>query len=391
MTLERQILFWLGALAVLIAFLWLFSGILLPFVAGMALAYLLDPLADRLERAGLSRGAATGAIVLGFIVVLAVFFVLVVPILANQIGGLIERMPDYVARVQGVMTQAMQGRIGQVLGTNAADLQSQLAGLVGQGAGWISNLLKSLWNGGQAVVSILSLMVVAPVIAFYMLYDWDRMVARVDSWLPVQHRPTVRRLAGEMNRAVSAFVRGQFSVCIAMGAFYATGLAAIGLNFGLLIGLSAGVLGFIPFVGFGTGLVTGVIVAIVQFWPDWHWVLAVLAVFGVGQIIEGYVLQPNWVGKSVGLHPVWLLFALFAFGSLFGFVGMLVAVPLAASVGVLARFAIEQYLASPLYDASAAHGARASTPEALEADTVPRLPGATVPAIGRDRLEGADA
>ncbi|WP_407051126.1 AI-2E family transporter [Methyloraptor flagellatus] len=354
MTLERQIKFWLGALAVLVLFLWLFSGILLPFVAGMALAYLLDPLADRFERLGLSRGASTLVIVLIFALVVTLVAVLIMPILANQLGGLVERLPSYVAKVQALAASAMEGPLGRVLGSSSKDLESQVAGLVSQGAGWVTNVLNSLWNGGQAVVSIVSVAVIAPVIAFYMLLDWDRMIARIDSWLPLQHRATVRRLASEMNNAVAGFVRGQISVCMAMGIFYAAGLALIGLNFGLLIGLSAGLLGFVPYVGFGSGLIAGVIVAVVQFWPDWHYVVAVLAVFGAGQILEGYVLQPNWVGKSVGLHPVWLLFSLFAFGSLFGFVGLLVAVPLAASVGVLARFALEQYLASPLYDPSGA-------------------------------------
>ena len=354
MTLERQIKFWLGALAVLVLFLWLFSSILLPFVAGMALAYLLDPLADRFERLGLSRGASTLVIVLIFALVVTLVAVLIMPILATQLGGLVERLPSYVAKVQALAASAMEGPLGRVLGSSSKDLESQVAGLVSQGAGWVTNVLNSLWNGGQAVVSIVSVVVIAPVIAFYMLLDWDRMIARIDSWLPLQHRATVRRLASEMNNAVAGFVRGQISVCMAMGIFYAAGLALIGLNFGLLIGLSAGLLGFVPYVGFGSGLIAGVIVAVVQFWPDWHYVVAVLAVFGAGQILEGYVLQPNWVGKSVGLHPVWLLFSLFAFGSLFGFVGLLVAVPLAASVGVLARFALEQYLASPLYDPSGA-------------------------------------
>ena len=354
MTLERQIKFWLGALAVLVLFLWLFSGILLPFVAGMALAYLLDPLADRFERLGLSRGASTLVIVLIFALVVTLVAVLIMPTLATQLGGLVERLPSYVAKVQALAASAMEGPLGRVLGSSSKDLESQVAGLVSQGAGWVTNVLNSLWNGGQAVVSIVSVVVIAPVIAFYMLLDWDRMIARIDSWLPLQHRATVRRLASEMNNAVAGFVRGQISVCMAMGIFYAAGLALIGLNFGLLIGLSAGLLGFVPYVGFGSGLIAGVIVAVVQFWPDWHYVVAVLAVFGAGQILEGYVLQPNWVGKSVGLHPVWLLFSLFAFGSLFGFVGLLVAVPLAASVGVLARFALEQYLASPLYDPSGA-------------------------------------
>lgn len=349
MSLSRQVQFWFAALLVFLLFLWVFSGVLLPFVAGMALAYLLDPVADRLERLGLSRGFATLAIVIGLIVILTVILILVVPLLANQIAGFVDRLPQYVTRLQGALSTVMEGRVGRMVGTSAQDLEAQLGSSLAQGAGWIAGLLRSLWNGGQAVVSILTLLVIAPVVAFYLLLDWDRMVAKIDGWLPLAQRGTIRRLAAEMDAVVAGFVRGQISVCIAMGAFYAVGLTLVGLNFGLFIGLVSGILGFVPYVGFTVGLVASVGVAVAQFWPDWHWVLAVLVVFFAGQALEGYVLQPNWVGRTVGLHPVWLLFALFAFGSMAGFVGMLVAVPTAASIGVLARFALEQYLASPLY------------------------------------------
>ncbi|MEJ1159199.1 AI-2E family transporter [Prosthecomicrobium sp. N25] len=352
MSLTKQVQFWIAALAVFIAFLYVFSDVLLPFVSGMALAYLLDPLADRLERLGLTRPLATLAIVIGLIVGLTVILILVVPLLVNQIGGFVDRLPYYVTRLQAFGSRAMDGRLGQLVGSNAKDLEAQLGSFLSQGAGWITRVLQSIWNGGQAIMSILTLLVIAPVVAFYLLLDWDRMVDKIDSWLPLRHRETIRGLARDMNAVVAGFVRGQISVCLAMGIFYATGLTLVGLNFGLFIGLLAGILGFIPFVGFGVGLIASVGVAIAQFWPEWQWILAVLAVFFAGQMLEGYVLQPNWVGRSVGLHPVWLLFSLFAFGSMAGFVGMLVAVPVAASVGVLARFALEQYLASPFYAAS---------------------------------------
>ena len=206
-----------------------------------------------------------------------------------------------------------------------------------------------MWNGGQALLSVISLFVVTPVVAFYLLLEWDRMVAKIDGWLPRQHRDTVRQLAHEMDLAVAGFVRGQVSVCFLLGAFYAIGLAAVGLNFGLLIGIGAGLVSFIPYVGATLGLVVSLGVALVQFWPDWPMVAAVLAIFAVGQFLEGNVLQPKLVGNNVGLHPVWLMFALFAFGYLFGFVGMLIAVPAAAMIGVLIRFALSQYMASVLY------------------------------------------
>jgi predicted PurR-regulated permease PerM len=186
-----------------------------------------------------------------------------------------------------------------------------------------------------------------------MLVDWDAMVDTVDSWLPLQQRETIRELFREIDYAVSRFVRGQALVCLLLGIFYATGLTLVGLNFGLLIGLGAGFISFIHYVGSLTGLLVAGGVGLAQFWPDWVMIGAVLAVFFVGQFIEGNILSPNLVGRSVGLHPVWLMFALFAFGALFGFVGLLIAVPLAAAVGVLVRFALRRYLASPLYTGEA--------------------------------------
>jgi predicted PurR-regulated permease PerM len=182
-----------------------------------------------------------------------------------------------------------------------------------------------------------------------MLLDWDRMVATVDGWVPRDHVETERAIAREIDRSIAGFVRGQGTLCLILGIYYALGLTVVGLNFGLLIGLLAGLISFIPYVGSLTGLVLAIGVAFVQFWPDWMWVAAVVGVFFVGQFIEGNILQPKLVGSSVGVHPVWLMFALLAFGALFGFVGLLVAVPCAAAIAVIMRFAIARYKASPLY------------------------------------------
>jgi predicted PurR-regulated permease PerM len=198
---------------------------------------------------------------------------------------------------------------------------------------------------------------VTPVVAFYLLVDWDRMVRTVDGWLPPRNRDTIRRLAREIDLAMAGFVRGQSLVCLILGTFYAVALMLIGLNFGPLIGIISGLLTFIPYVGSLTGFVLSVGVALVQFWPDWTMILATVAIFVFGQFVEGNFLSPKLVGASVGLHPVWLMFALLAFGSLFGFVGLLLAVPLAAAAGVLARFALQRYLESPLY-----HGGRTVLP-----------------------------
>lgn len=349
MTLERQLRFWLATAALFVGFLWLFSGVLLPFVAGIALAYLLDPAADRLEAIGFSRGLAALTIILGLVLTGLVVLIILVPLLGDQLSAFVTELPSLVTRLRALAAPLVDGPLAKIMGGDVSALEGSLGQALSQGAGFVSQLLQSILSSGKTILSILSVVTVAPVVAAYMLVDWDRAIARIDGWLPLRHRHTVRRLASEMDAAVSGFVRGQVAVSVTMGIYYGLGLAFVGLRFGLLIGLMSGLLGIIPYLGFGSGLVAGLIVALVQFWPDWHGILMVLVVFGVGQGIEGWVLTPNWVGRSVGLHPVWLLFALFAFGSLFGFVGMLIAVPAAASIGVLARFALEQYLSSPLH------------------------------------------
>ena len=346
---HRQVMFWLVGAFLLALFLYVFSAILLPFVAGMVLAYFLDPVADRLERLGLSRLMATVVILITFLVVLVLAFVVLIPVLATQMAEFASKLPEYLTRLQSLLTSFDPKWLEQKFGVNANGLRDGLSSLLSSGFGLLSTVFTSIWSSGVALVSVVSLFVVTPVVAFYMLLDWDRMVAVVDSWVPRDNVETVRAIAADINSATAGFVRGQGTLCLVLGAMYATGLTLTGLNFGILIGLFAGLISFIPYVGSLTGLVLAVGVAFVQFWPDWTMVVAVACVFFVGQFIEGNILQPRLVGKSVGLHPVWLMFALFAFGALFGFVGLLIAVPASAAVAVLVRFAIARYLESPLY------------------------------------------
>ena len=346
---RRQIRFWLIAAAFLGVFVYLFSEILLPFVAGMALAYFLDPVADRLQRLGLSRAAATFLILIAFVFALSIAMIVLIPVLASQLADFLAKLPEYLAQLQTLITSFNPEWLEQRFGLDAGSLQEGLNSLLTSGVGFITTVFQSIWTSGVALFSIVGLFVVTPVVAFYMLLDWDRMVAKVDSWVPRDHVETVRTLATDINTATAGFVRGQGTLCLILGVMYAFGLTLTGLNFGILIGLFAGLISFIPYVGSLVGLVLSVGVAFVQFWPDWTMVAAVAGVFFVGQFIEGNILQPRLVGKSVGLHPVWLMFALFAFGALFGFVGLLIAVPAAAAVAVLVRFAISRYLESPLY------------------------------------------
>ena len=366
MTVRRQAMFWSGALLALGFFLWLFSDVLLPFIIGMALAYLLDPVADRLEKLGLSRLWATISILVAALILFVLFLLIVIPVLVSQLAGFAERLPGYVASLQELAQNLLNSRVAGFLGIG--DINQGIDELARNSAGAIGGFLTSLLAGGQALVNTVGLLVVAPVVAFYMLYDWDRMIARVDSWMPRDHLAEIRKLADEVNVVLAGFIRGQGTLCLILGLFYAIGLSIVGLNFGLLIGFTAGLISFIPYVGSIVGFVLAVGVALVQFWPDWITIVIVAGIFGAGQFLEGNILQPRLVGSSVGVHPVWLMFALFAFGSLFGFVGMLIAVPATAAIGVLVRFGLAQYVNSPFYwGASGRPATPAETDETGEA------------------------
>ncbi|PWW03353.1 putative PurR-regulated permease PerM [Hoeflea marina] len=373
--LRRQLFFWLVALAIFGGFLLLFRSILLPFVAGMALAYFLDPVADRLERIGLSRLMATVVILIAFVLVFALALIIIIPLLVTQAADFGSRLPGYIADLQTLLTHESRF-IPDWLVAQMAGLKDSFAALLKEGAGFVGTIFQQIWNSGKALIDIASLFIVTPVVAFYLLLDWDRMVARVDSWIPRDNVETVRELARRIDATIAGFVRGQGTVCLLLGVFYAVGLTMTGLNFGLLIGLFAGLVSFIPYVGSMLGLVLALGVALVQFWPDYIMVGIVAAVFFTGQFFEGNILQPRLVGQSVGLHPVWLMFALFAFGALFGFVGLLVAVPTAAAIGVLVRFTIERYLESDLY-----HGTERSPAPPVPAApaTLPQAPAAAKP------------
>ena len=232
---------------------------------------------------------------------------------------------------------------------SSAQIQKSVGDFVAQGAQWLLDAFTSLVSGGAALFNFLSLMIVTPVVAFYILVDWHKMTAKLNSWLPLEHREHLRKIAREINHALAGFIRGQSIVCLFLGVWYGLGLTLIGLDYGFLIGVVAGVLSFVPYLGSLTALVFSLSLALFQGWPSLKLFALALGVVGTGQFLEGYVLSPQLVGESIGLHPVWLMFALLAFGQLFGFVGLIIAVPTAAAIGVVARHLIGLYLGSPLY------------------------------------------
>jgi len=368
MSVEKQIVFWAAALAAVLLLLHLLGSIIMPFATGLALGYLLDPVVQRLHRWGMSRLFASLLILGLFILVLALTLVVVAPILANQFVGFAQRLPGYVTKLQTLaVTEStdLANRFGgdwlESLGISTSlsgeQIQKTVSDFVSRGADWLLQAGRGVVTGGAALVSFFSLLVVTPVVAFYILVDWTRMVRTVDSLLPLNHRDALHVLASEIDKALAGFIRGQSLVCLFLGLWYGLGLTLIGLDFGFLIGVIAGVLSFVPYVGSLTALVLSVVVSLVQGWPSLKLFALALAVVGSGQFLEGNVISPKLVGESIGLHPVWLMFALFAFGELFGFVGLLIAVPTAAALGVLVRHLLKIYRASELYRGPAAEPA----------------------------------
>jgi predicted PurR-regulated permease PerM len=347
-------MFWIAMLAALIAAVVLLREVLLPFVAGMVLAYLLDPLANRIERLGMNRLLATLAIIALVVATIITLLILIVPVIIKEITYFVESFPLYVRRLHTLATSPGRPWLSTIIGEGLAYAERSLGELTTLASSWLGAFLRSIWSGGHALISVFSLAVVAPIVACYLIYDWNRMIAAVDNWVPPARRETVRALAREIDDTIGGFVRGQSALCLILAVYYAAALSLLGLKHGLLIGFASGLISFIPYVGSLTGLVISTCVAIAQFWPSWTSILLVPAIFFIGQSLADYVLSPYFVGRRVRLSPVWVMFALFAFGYLFGFVGLLIAVPLAAAIGVLVRFALRQYYASPLYDATPA-------------------------------------
>jgi predicted PurR-regulated permease PerM len=362
-TRAQRIALLLGLLIAAWLALQLFASVLLPFVAAAGIAYFLDPPASRLTRAGIPRGAAALLLIVALIAATLLFALLLYPLILAQIGILIGRVPIYVEEVRSFAADTivhLQERLGpEFVDSKLRDLVSGQAGAM---LGFIAAALSHLIGGGFALFNVLTLVVVTPIVAFYLLRDWPRVVARIDSWLPRRYAGVLRAQAREMDRILSAWLRGQALCCIILALFYAIALSAVGLDLGLIVGLTAGGLSFIPYVGTITGGVTSIGLALAQF-PTWTGVVMVASVFILGQLLEGYVIYPRFLGDRVELHAVWVIFALFAGGAAFGFLGVLLAVPMAAVIGVLCRFWLRRYLHSPLYlDPPDTEGARGSEP-----------------------------
>jgi predicted PurR-regulated permease PerM len=349
MTLRNQLLIWIGFFLALTLLLWVFRGILLPFVVGAALSYLLNPLVNHLQGWRFSRAWATTTVLLLVLAIVLGLFFMLVPLIGQQVIGLIQRAPQYVSDLQALVAR-WSPQINEWLGPErAAQAQASINDLAGQALGFIATLPAELVNIGLTGASVIAFIVLTPVVAFYLLLDWEGMIRGIESLLPKQHKGEINTILHDIDRSMAGVIRGQGGVLLIDAVFYATALSLIGLNFGLVVGLMAGLFSFIPFVGAALGLGLSVGIALVQFWPNWWMVVLVLGIFMFWQFIEGNILYPKLVGSSININPVWMMFALLALGAIFGFVGLLLAVPIAAIVAVLVRYGVRKYKESALY------------------------------------------
>lgn len=374
MLLNNQIKAWLILLLVVGLVLWVFRGILLPFVLGIGLAYLLNPIVEWMTRRGFHRGFATFVVMTVFLLLVVVGILLIVPMLVQQGIGLARNMPGYFGQLQGFI-ETQVPRLEQWLGPQRMEeLERGLEQMFTDVIGLFTNVTGQIMQSGVGLINALSIMIVMPVVAIYMLIDWERMVAGVDGLLPPRHKGEIRAILKDIDIALGGFLRGQGAVLLILAIYYGVTLSLAGLHFGLAIGIIAGLFSFIPYLGSFLGFILSIGVGLVQFWPDWFAISIIAVIYLFGQLLESYFLYPKLVGSSIRLHPVWMMFAIFAFAVLFGLVGVLMAVPLAAISGVLMRWAVAKYKKSPLY---------LSDPSTI------LQPNATPPSEGQDAGKGS--
>lgn len=347
-TKERQIWLWIGLGLAFSASLYLLHNILMPFLTGLLVAYAMNPAVSRFEKWGISRDLGTAFMILSFFLAIGLLLFIAIPFIQTELLLLASHVPQYGERIVDTFKPFLD-QASYYIGPNDIERLRSLAGTyVGDVVKWGIRLLAGILTNSLALANLISLIVVTPVVAFYCLRDWNKIVNTVDRWLPRPYEPTIRHLFREINTTIGGFAKGQALVCLTVGLYYCLTLTLVKLDFSLIVGVLIGVMAFIPYVGAILGFMLSIGIALAQF-SDWHSVGLVAGVFVVGQTLEAYLLIPYFVGDRIGLHPVWVIFSLLAGGVLYGFIGILFALPVAAAIGVLLRYALGRYLKSSFY------------------------------------------
>jgi predicted PurR-regulated permease PerM len=341
--------FWLVMLFIFGLVLWALAPVLLPFVLGLAVAYFLNPVVSSLQKRQLPRGAAAALVLLAFLSVVVTAFILLAPVIRAQVVDFVTSLPGYITTLQNELWPRLQSVLVYVPSADMEKLRSSFTAYTDDVFGFLGKILGQVLSGSFALLDVLALMVLTPVIAFYLMRDWPRMLAKIDSYLPRLYAPAIRREMHNIDIMIAGFIRGQALVSLGLAALYSIGLSIAGLKYGMLIGLGAGLLSFVPFLGFVTGITTSLIMACIQF-DSLGGILGVAAVFAVAQAIDGYFLTPKLVGDRVGLHPVWIIFAVLAGGKLFGIIGIILGVPVMGTIAILLRLGLRHYKNSRIFD-----------------------------------------
>lgn len=344
----EKLLIWGIFFACLFYFLYAISGIMLPFVAGILVAYVLNPLATLLERYKLPRIISTTILILTFFLSIGGVLTFAFPFLKHELLRLAVQIPDYSERFYTTLAPHIETLSQYIDQKNIEMIKTTASSYVGDMVTWGLKLIAGLFTNSLALANLISLIILTPVVAFYLLRDWPKLVHSIESLMPKEYRNSIKGLMMNINKTLKGYIQGQLMVCLTLGLYYAICYTFLGLDFSITVGLMAGILAFIPYIGFFIGATAAIGIALAQF-SEWTSIGYVTLILGVGQLVESNYLTPKLVGDRVGLHPVWIIFALLTGGYFFGFLGLIIALPVAATIGVLVRFFIQKYKESVYY------------------------------------------
>lgn len=345
---DRQIWVWLGVAVLFGVALYFLEGILMPFLTGLLIAYAMNPAVRKLEKWGLSRTFSTSLMIISVFLLIALLLFIAIPFIQAELLRLASRVPQYGERIMAALKPLLEDAFHYIEPRDVERLRTLASSYLGDVVTWGIKLLAKILTNGLALANLLSLIVITPIVAFYCLRDWNIIISTIDRWLPRPYEPTLRQLFTDINATIGGFAKGQAIVCIMVGTYYSIALTLAGLDFGAVVGVLIGIMAFIPYVGAFMGCILSIGIALAQF-TDWASVGIVAGIFVVGQSLEGYLFIPYFVGNRIGLHPVWVLFALLAGGVLYGFIGILFALPVGAALGVIVRYLREIYFKSSYY------------------------------------------
>jgi predicted PurR-regulated permease PerM len=345
---DRQIWLWLSVAVLFGATLYFLEGILMPFLTGLLVAYAMNPAVRKFEKWGLSRTIGTSFMVISFFLLIGLLLFIAIPFVQAELLRLAARVPQYGERIMASLKPIFEDAFHYIEPHDVERLRALASSYLGDVVTWGLKLIAKILTNGLALANLLSLIVITPIVAFYCLRDWNLILNTIDRWFPRPYEPILRQLFTDINATIGGFAKGQAIVCLMVGTYYAIALTLAGLDFGVVVGILIGVMAFIPYIGAFMGCVLSIGIALAQF-TDWASVGIVAGIFIVGQSLEGYLFIPYFVGNRIGLHPVWVLFALLAGGVLYGFLGILFALPVGAALGVIVRYLREIYFKSFYY------------------------------------------